>query len=58
MPTGCKRYINKRDNHWKGQGKLWDDITIEKLSNNKTLKLVTWLCSTQRISARNAPLRI
>jgi len=26
----------------------WDDITIEKLSNNQTLKLVTWLCSLQK----------
>jgi len=47
----------KRDNHWKGQGKLWDDITIEKLSNNQTLKLATGLCSMLKISERNTPLR-
>ena len=57
MPTRCKRYINKRENQWKEQGKLWDDITIEKLSNNQTLKLVTWLCSTLKICERNAPPR-
>jgi len=57
MPTGCKRYIKKRDNHGKGQGKLWDNITVEKLSNNKTLKLVTWLGSMLKISEQNAPLR-
>jgi len=28
-----------------------------KLSNNQTSKLVTWLCSMQKISEQNAPLR-